>query len=105
MAEMAGPARGGERNQQRPRDMNQSAKFLMRLLSGRADATMRFAELRQLLLALGFSERVRGSHHVFVREGVVELLNLQQDGAQAKPYQVRQVRQIIVKYRLGDLDA
>ena len=44
--------------------------------------------------------RVRGSHHIFRREGVRELINLQRDGSQAKPYQVRQVRQAILRNHL-----
>ncbi len=50
---------------------------------------------------LGFEERVRGSHHLFDKEGIVELVNLQSRGGHAKPYQVRQVRQLILKYKLG----
>jgi hypothetical protein len=50
---------------------------------------------------LGFDERVRGSHHVFTKDGIEEILNLQPRGAQAKPYQVKQVRQAIVKHKLG----
>lgn len=61
---------------------------------------MPFDDLRALLQALGFSQRVRGSHHVFVRAGVDEILNLQRDGRQAKPYQVRQVRSLLIKYHL-----
>jgi len=71
-----------------------------RVLSGRADANILFDDLRRLLLKLGFTERVRGSHHVFVKEGVEELINLQRAGAQAKPYQVRQVRAILRRYEL-----
>lgn len=70
------------------------------MLSGRADANILFADLRRLLLTLGFTERVRGSHHVFVRDGVEDLINLQRAGAQAKPYQVRQVRAILRRYDL-----
>ena len=51
---------------------------------------------------LGFEERVRGSHHLFSKEGVPEIVNLQTQGGQAKPYQVRQVRRLIIKYRLGE---
>jgi predicted RNA binding protein YcfA (HicA-like mRNA interferase family) len=54
-----------------------------------------------LLLRLGFDERIRGSHHIFTKEGVEEILNLQPKGRQAKPYQVRQVRRIVLKYHLG----
>jgi len=46
--------------------------------------------------------RVRGSHHVFFCDGIEEILNLQPRGASAKPYQVKQVRQIILKYKLAD---
>ena len=71
-----------------------------RIMSGRSDANIRFNDLRRQLLRLGFVERVRGSHHTFRKEGVRELINLQRDGSQAKPYQVRQVRQIILRYGL-----
>jgi len=76
-------------------------RLLARVLSGAADRTIRFEALRTLLLSLGFEERIRGSHHIFTRAGVVEILNLQpQAGGLAKPYQVRQVRQVIVNYKL-----
>ena len=52
-------------------------------------------------LRLGFGERVRGSHHIFWKEGVEEILNLQPKGGKAKPYQVKQVRHVILKYKLG----
>jgi len=57
--------------------------------------------LRSLLKGLGFEERVRGSHHIFRRKVVAELINLQCDGNKAKPYQIRQVRNVIVKYQLA----
>lgn len=77
-------------------------RVLTRILSGNADRNIRFDDLRGLLVALGFVERVRGSHHIFTREGVVEIINLQpRDGGMAKPYQVRQVRDSILKYRLA----
>jgi predicted RNA binding protein YcfA (HicA-like mRNA interferase family) len=50
---------------------------------------------------LGFDERTRGSHHFFRRPGVEERINLQRDGKHAKVYQVRQVRAVILRYRLG----
>ncbi len=53
------------------------------------------------MIELGFDERIRGGHHVFTREAVVEIINLQPRGSLAKPYQVKQVRQLILKYRLG----
>jgi hypothetical protein len=77
-------------------------RSLNRVLSGAADRNVRFDELSRLLLALGFEERVRGSHHIFARDGVEEILNLQpRAGGAAKPYQVRQVRDTILKYKLA----
>ena len=84
--------------------MSRFAKALQRLLSGTADQTLRFDELCGLLARLGFGERQRGgSHRIFFRDGVAEILNLQPrpDGT-AKPYQIRQVREVILKYRLAD---
>ena len=84
--------------------MSKRRKFHDRLLSGTADADISFNDLCNLLRQLGFDERVRGDHHIFTRDGVEEILNIQPKGAQAKPYQVRQVRTIIRKYNLK-LDA
>lgn len=78
-------------------------RVMSRVLSGVADQSIRFQDVRGLLLTLGFIERVRGSHHIYTRDDVEEILNLQPAGSgQAKPYQVRQVRQLIVKYRLAE---
>jgi hypothetical protein len=52
----------------------------------------------------GFREHIRGSHHIFTRSGVIEIINLQPRGSKAKAYQVRQVRQLIVNYNLGEND-
>jgi hypothetical protein len=77
------------------------AKVLDRILRGTSDANIRFEDLCALLIHLGFVERVRGDHHIFTRDGVPEILNLQPRGSQAKPYQVKQVRQVIVEHRLA----
>jgi hypothetical protein len=50
---------------------------------------------------MGFKERIRGSHYIFTREGVEEILNLQPKVGKAKPYQVKQVRNVILRYKLG----
>ena len=80
------------------------SKTLQRVLSGTSDATIRFDDLRQLLLNLGFDMRVRGSHHIFRKAGVEEKINLQREGSEAKPYQVRQVRNVLLKYHLGETE-
>jgi hypothetical protein len=81
--------------------MSQSDRLLLRILRGISDANIPFEGLCQLLRRLGFDERIRGSHHIFTKEGVEEILNLQPKGRQAKPYQVKQVRAVLLRYRLG----
>jgi predicted RNA binding protein YcfA (HicA-like mRNA interferase family) len=56
----------------------------------------------RLLGQLGFTLRVKGSHHIFTRDGVDEIINLQPKGSLAKPYQVKQVRELILKHQLAD---
>ncbi|MCY4365753.1 MAG: type II toxin-antitoxin system HicA family toxin [Chloroflexi bacterium] len=80
--------------------MSRNDELQQRVLSGRSDANIHFDDLRSLLLRLGFAERTRGSHHIFRKNGVRELINIQRDGNHAKPYQVRQVRQVILRYHL-----
>lgn len=84
--------------------MGKYDKLIQRILLGRSDADIPFDELCQLLRRLGFEERIRGSHHMFRREGVEEKINLQRDDNKAKPYQVRQVRSVLLRYRLIDLE-
>lgn len=79
-------------------------KILDRILRGTSDASIPFAEMCPLLHRLGFDERVRGSHHIFTKDDIPEILNVQPKGMHAKPYQVKQVRNIILKYKLGDDD-
>ncbi len=76
-------------------------KTLGRVLSGTADAAIRFDDLCRLLESPGFDKRVRGSHHLFRKSGVKEKLNLQRAGSNAKPYEVQQVRAAIVKAKPG----
>ena len=80
------------------------AKTLRRLLSGTSDAAIRFDDLRALLESLGFEKRVKGSHHLFRKAGVEERINLQREGNNAKPYQVKAVRAVILKYKLGEVE-
>jgi hypothetical protein len=81
-----------------------ASKTLRQILSGRADATIRFDDLCTLLERLHFERRVKGSHHLFRRPGVEERINLQRDGNHAKPYQVKQVRAVLLRYKLEDAE-
>ena len=82
--------------------MSRHDKTLRKVLSGRNDANLSFTDLCGLLKHLGFAERIRGDHHIFTREGLAEIINLQPKDGQAKPYQVRQVRKLIVEHGLAD---
>ena len=81
--------------------MGKYEKLCDSILCGTADANIEFSELCQLLKRFGFDERVRGSHHIFRKTGIEERPNLQCIGSKAKPYQVRQVRMVLLKYKLG----
>lgn len=81
--------------------MSKDEKVLQQVLSGAGDANIRFDDLCGLLRRRGFDMRISGSHHLFRRADVEERINLQRDGSKAKPYQVRQVRLLLLKYRLG----
>ena len=81
--------------------MSKYEKLLKQILSRSSDANINFNDLCKLLIRLGFATRTRGSHHIFFKEGIEERINLQKDDTKAKPYQVRQVRLVILKYNLG----
>lgn len=81
--------------------MSQQDKLLAKILSGASDTNISFEQLCQLLIRLGFDERISGSHHIFTKEGVEEILNLQPKQGKAKAYQAKQVREMLLKYQLG----
>lgn len=70
------------------------------VLRGSRDQNIKFRDLQRLLDALGFSYRVRGDHFIYSRNDVTEIINIQPNGSKAKPYQVKQVRNLILKYQL-----
>ena len=81
--------------------MTRRNKLREKVLRGTSDTDVPFSGLCYLLKSFGFSERIRGSHHVFFKEGIEDILNLQPQNSQAKPYQVKQVRNLILKHNLG----
>jgi predicted RNA binding protein YcfA (HicA-like mRNA interferase family) len=84
--------------------VSSKAKLIERLMRGTSDANISFADLCQLLRWKGFEERIRGDHHIFTRDDVVEIINLQPRGDLAKPYQVKQVRDLFIRYKAGESD-
>lgn len=78
-------------------------KTLDKVLRGASDSNISFTDLCQLLHAFGFNERIKGGHHIFSKESIDEIINIQPLGSKAKAYQVKQIRNLIIKYKLvGD---
>ena len=82
--------------------MSKYQKTLHQVLSGVSDSNIDFEELCRLLILLGFEDRTKGSHRIFSRRMIVEIINLQPKGAKAKAYQVKQVRNLILNYKLAE---
>jgi predicted RNA binding protein YcfA (HicA-like mRNA interferase family) len=81
--------------------MGSYEKLLVKILSGISDANIPFSDVCNLLKKFGFEERVRGDHHIFTKDSIEEILNLQPKGSKTKPYQTKQVRNLIVRYKLN----
>ena len=82
--------------------MGKHERLLIQILCGTSDVNIPFDGLCSLLKQIGFTERIKGSHHIFTKGSVDEILNLQSKGGKSKPYQVKQVRNVILKYKLGE---
>jgi len=80
--------------------MGKHEKLYQHILLRRSDANVQFDGLCGLLKRLGFDERISGDHHIFTMDGVEEILNLQPKTGKGKPYQVKQVRDVILRYNL-----
>jgi len=83
--------------------MGKYDKLLLNILSGTSDTNIQFSELCQLLYTLDFKERIKGEHHILSKQGISEIINIQPKEGKAKPYQVKQIRNLILKYKLGDI--
>jgi len=83
--------------------MSKTDKLILKVLTGNADNNFPMDELKRLLFILGFLERKgAGSHTLYKKEGITDLINIQNSkGGKAKPYQVRQIREIILKHKLA----
>lgn len=82
--------------------MSKFEKLMIKFLSAKTDKNFDFSDLVKILEIAGFSCRVKGSHHIFTREGIEEIINLQPSTeGKAKPYQVKQVRELFLKYKLA----
>ena len=80
--------------------MAKARAILEKVMSGQG--RIQFKEFQKLLAKLGFRlDRVRGSHHIYVHSKVTRPLSIQPIGNEAKPFQVRQLRDMITEFGLG----
>lgn len=56
--------------------------------------------LNKLLDALGFECRIRGDHYIYTYAGCLDIINIQPNKGMAKPYQIKQIRNFIAKYKI-----
>lgn len=75
-------------------------KLMQSIMSGTQDRNIKFADLQKILDVLGFQCRIKGDHFIYWKDGVNEIINIQPDGNKAKPYQVKQIRGLILKYKM-----
>ena len=75
-------------------------KLFYSIMSGTQDRNIKFSDMQKILEVLGFQCRIKGDHFIYWRDGIDEIINIQPDGNKAKPYQVKQIRNIILKYGL-----
>lgn len=72
------------------------------VMSGKSDYNIKFSDLQNLIVDLDFQfKRQNGSHKIYYNEDIQEIMNIQKDGSKAKAYEVRQLRNLIIKYNLG----
>ncbi len=81
--------------------MSKVDKILFKIINGLSDKNIEFNEFVNLLLKLGFELRIKGIHHIFTKEEIDEIINVQSKNGKAKPYQVKQVRELVIKYKLN----
>ena len=84
--------------------MGQYEKLLIRILSGTNDSNVFFSDLQKILERLEFICRIKGDHFIYTKDGIEEIINIQPNKDKAKAYQVKQVRNIIVQYRMGGIN-
>lgn len=80
--------------------MDKHQKLFAKILNGNSDHNIDFNELINLLIKLNFKIRIKGGHHIFYKEGIEEIINIQAIGNKAKAYQVKQIRNIFLNYKI-----
>ena len=80
--------------------MSKAEKLAALILSGKSDQNFAFADLCHVIERAGFRLRSGKGHRIYYKDGVVEIINVQPRDGKAKPYQVKQVRELLLKYKI-----
>ena len=76
-------------------------KVYTAIMSGKSDNNIKYTDFQNIIIDLGFKfRRYNGSHEIYYHFGIKERMNIQKDGNKAKEYQVKQLRNIILKHKL-----
>ncbi len=78
--------------------MGKRRKLRERIVGGQSDANISFGDARTLLKSLGFTEDIEGDHYIYRMEGLPVRINIQPEGGKVKPYQVKQIRKVLVEF-------
>ena len=76
-------------------------KIYQSVMGGMQDNNIKFGDLRNLLDNLGFEYRIKGDHFIYFYKNIPDNINILPTGNKAKPYQVKQIRNYLLKYHIG----
>ena len=80
--------------------MTSSEKILLEIVLFKNDKSIKFKDLCSALEYLGFQNRIKGDHYIYYKDGIDEIINIQPNKNMAKPYQIKQIRNILLKYNM-----
>ena len=72
-------------------------KVYQAVMSGTSDYNIKFNDFYNLMIALGFEPKHQKGSHIKLVHPNGAIMEVQRDGAKAKGYQIKQLRQIIQK--------
>ena len=75
-------------------------KIISDIICAEKNSNIKFRDLQRVLDDRGFRCRIKGDHFIYYKDGINEIINIQPKGNKAKPYQVKQIRNLILKYKL-----
>ena len=79
--------------------MPDKRRLLQRVINNHNN--VKFNDFTSLAEGFGFLlDRISGSHHIYKNTQIKEIINLQNNKGEVKPYQVKQFLNLIEKYRL-----